>query len=139
MEYLFDSSAIFGLVKEHKIELLARGHTISLAQYELGNIIWKEVHLRRSLSENEAVGLLSSIYTILAVLDVEDSFADAEEILGIAAKLGITFYDAAYLHCAKRLALPLITLDERLVKKSEGIAQSMLMEEMPGYGNTQKT
>jgi predicted nucleic acid-binding protein len=40
-----------------------------------------------------------------------------QEILQTAAKLEITFYDAAYTHCANVKELTLITEDSQLLKK----------------------
>jgi predicted nucleic acid-binding protein len=42
--------------------------------------------------------------------------AQAKSILILAAQYRLTFYDAAYLELAQRLALPLATLDGELIK-----------------------
>jgi hypothetical protein len=39
MKYLFDSSAIFRVIKENKVEILVGNCTLDLARYEFGNIV----------------------------------------------------------------------------------------------------
>ena len=52
-----------------------------------------------------------------------DDDPDSELVMGLARRHRLTVYDAAYLELARRLALPLATLDRRLVAAAvdEGI------------------
>lgn len=117
MKYLFDSSAVFRAIKENKIEVLAGNHTIELARYELGNIIWKDHSLQATLSEQEAKMMTKAIKHTLTIMDVLEIAGIEEEILETAMQLKITFYDASYVYLAKVKGLKLITEDARLIKK----------------------
>ena len=46
---LFDSSAIINLCGERKIDPLLEGKTLSLAFYEVGNAVWRQVHVHKSI------------------------------------------------------------------------------------------
>ena len=117
MKYLFDSSAIFRAIKENKIDALTGNSTLELARYELGNIIWKDYALQSKISEQEARMMAKAIKHTLAIMDVLGIANSEEEILDIAMKLKITFYDASYAYFAKAKELRLITEDLRLIKK----------------------
>lgn len=85
---------------------------------ECANILWKYVRrqglslatARWALTRLQALGLRS-----IATVELVD------EALLIAATYAITAYDACYAALAGRLALPLVTADEALVRK---LAQS---------------
>jgi predicted nucleic acid-binding protein len=117
MKYLLDSSAIFRIIKENKIEFLVGNYTLELARYELGNIIWKDCALQAKVSEQEAKMMAKAIKHTLSIMDVIGIANSEEEILGTAIKLKITFYDASYAYFAKAKELKLITEDLRLIKK----------------------
>jgi predicted nucleic acid-binding protein len=118
MKYLFDSSAIFRAVKENKIEVLTENCTLELARYELGNIIWKDHALQAKISEQESKLMAKTIKHTLAIMNVIGIASNEEEILDIAIKLKITFYDASYAYFAKAKELRLITEDSRLIKRT---------------------
>jgi predicted nucleic acid-binding protein len=117
MKALFDSSAIFRVVKENKIEFLAGNYTLEQARYELGNIIWKDCVLHAKISEQEAKMIEKTINHILNLMDLIEIAGSEEEILDTAIKLKITFYDASYAYFAKAKDLKLITENARLIKK----------------------
>ena len=101
--------------------MLWESSTISLAYYEVGNAVWRECFVLRRIIPEEAVKLLSSIFAILRAMDVvmlkhEELGAD---ILNMAGRLNITYYDAAYLIEALRLNKTLVTDDEKLGKAAE--------------------
>lgn len=81
---------------------------------ECANILWKYVRrlghppaaARQDLANLRAMGWRS--------VSTRDLVADALEI---AVAYGVTAYDACYVALAKRLALPLVTADEALVRK----------------------
>ncbi|MGD6853284.1 MAG: type II toxin-antitoxin system VapC family toxin [Candidatus Bathyarchaeia archaeon] len=117
MKYLFDASAIFTTIKENKVEVLAGNHTLELARYELGNIIWKDHTLQAKISEQEAKNLTKTIKHTLNIMNIIEIAGSEEEILETAIKFKITFYDASYAYFAKTKELTLITQDIRLTKK----------------------
>ncbi|MCL4382069.1 type II toxin-antitoxin system VapC family toxin [Candidatus Marsarchaeota archaeon] len=129
MNYLFDSSAIFRLIRDNNIDLLVGGYTIKLAQYEIGNIFWKEARLHKHISEQEAKHLLSDAYTAISAIEVRE-IANAQQVLELALKLGTSFYDASYLYEAVQLKVPFITEDEKLKQKVEGSIKTMLVDEI---------
>jgi predicted nucleic acid-binding protein len=67
MKYLFDSSAIFKAIKENKVDLLIGNHTLELARYELGNILWKIFKLQAKATEQEIKSLTKIIKQAFAV------------------------------------------------------------------------
>ena len=80
---------------------------------ECANILWK--HVRRfGYSADDARQNLADL-TALSVIAVPivDLVAEA---LPIALDNGISAYDACYVALARRLQLPLVTADERLVR-----------------------
>lgn len=117
MKYLFDSSAIFKAIKENKIDLLIGNHTLELARYELGNILWKNYSLEAKATDQEIKALAKIIKQILNLMEITQISCTEEEILETATKLKITFYDATYTYHAKVKELPLITEDLQLQKK----------------------
>lgn len=116
MKYLFDSSALFKVIKENKIEVLAGNYTLELARYELGNIVWKDYALQAKVSIQESKMMIQAIKRTLSMMDILGIDGSEEEILEIAMKLKITFYDASYAYFAKKKELQLITEDTRLIK-----------------------
>ncbi|MGQ9538541.1 MAG: type II toxin-antitoxin system VapC family toxin [Candidatus Bathycorpusculaceae bacterium] len=117
MKYLFDSSALFKAIKENKIEALIGNYTLELARYELGNILWKNFALQAKATEQEIRILAKIIKQALNTMEILQISCSEQEILEIAAKLKITFYDASYAYCAKTKNLTFITEDSQLLKK----------------------
>jgi predicted nucleic acid-binding protein len=117
MKYLFDSSTIFKAIQENKIDLLVGNHTLELARYELGNIIWKHYYLQAKTTHKEIKTLTKIIKQTLNLMKITQITCTEEEILETATKLKITFYDASYVHHAKSTELSLITEDKQLRKK----------------------
>jgi predicted nucleic acid-binding protein len=117
MKHLFDSSAIFKAIKENKINLLIGNHTLELARYELGNILWKNFSLQAKIPDKEIKALAKIIKQTLNLMEITQITCNEEKILETAAQLKITFYDASYTYYAKAKELPLITEDSHLLKK----------------------
>lgn len=117
MKYLFDSSAIFKAIKENKIDFLIGNHTLELARYELGNILWKNYSLQAKATDQEIKKLAKIIKQTLNLMEITQINCTEEEILETATKLKITFYDASYTYHAKAKELALITEDLQLLKK----------------------
>lgn len=117
MKYLFDSSAIFKAIKENKIDFLIGNHTLELARYELGNILWKNYSLQAKATDQEIKKLAKIVKQTLNLMEITQINCTEEEILETATKLKITFYDASYTYHAKAKELALITEDLQLLKK----------------------
>ena len=124
--YVFDSSAIAILLKrtgEKAVKILKNQQTLDLARYELGNILWKESVLRKSISIEEAISKakhLAKLFKIMEIFKIETDM-DFAETMKIASKLKLTFYDAAYLYVARKNKLKLVTEDKELKEKAEKI------------------
>ena len=114
MKCLFDSSAIFRAIKENKIDFLIGNHTLELARYELGNILWKNI---AKIPDREIKTLAKIIKQTLNLMEITQIACNEEEILETAIQLKITFYDASYTYHAKAKELPLITEDLHLIEK----------------------
>jgi predicted nucleic acid-binding protein len=120
---LFDANAIYRLIREcpeKAIEMLMEGTTISLAYYELGNALWREAHLLKRISIEEAEKSLSLMYAILVRMQIVE--VDGEqgiEILQTAHKCNLTFYDSTYLAEAKKTSKIILTDDNKLAKAAE--------------------
>lgn len=128
---LFDASCILTLVREiggDATGILAKGSTLSLAYYEVGNAIWRECFLLKRITLDEASKVLESVFAILrtmAIAKLEDEGLGVE-ILDVAGKLGITYYDSAYLTMAQRLGKTLVTDDEKLARAAKKIGVTTL-------------
>ncbi|MBS7636269.1 type II toxin-antitoxin system VapC family toxin [Candidatus Bathyarchaeota archaeon] len=117
MKYLFDSSAVFKAIKENKIEILVGNYTLELARYELGNILWKNFAFQAKATDEEIKILAKIVKQILNTMEIIQISCNEEEILQVAAKLKITFYDASYAYYANTKGLTLITEDSQLLRK----------------------
>ena len=58
MRLIFDSSSIFRAIQTNRIRVLMERHTLDLARYELGNILWKEHALYKRLTTEENLKIL---------------------------------------------------------------------------------
>ncbi len=92
---------------------------------EVGNALLV-AQRRDRLTEKEVNRLLS----VIAELPVEIEAIALDErlqaVMGLARRLGLTSYDAAYLELAKRRAIPLATVDLRLREASARTAVEVL-------------
>jgi predicted nucleic acid-binding protein len=113
MNQLYDSSSIINLCAKRRLDKLLQGSTLSLAFYEVGNAVWKQVHLQRSLTREEGEKALSTLFDVLKRMNVV-SIEDSSAVLSIGVEEGLTYYDASYIHAAHANGLTLITDDERL-------------------------
>jgi len=115
-QYLFDSNAIYRLIREapeRALEKLNEGTTIYLAYYELGNALWRECHLLKRISVEEAEKSLDLMYMMLLHMQVA-TVKNGNEVLSTANEFNLTFYDSAYLVEAKQNNRILVTDDTKL-------------------------
>ena len=127
---LFDANAIFRLIREcpeKAMDKLMEGTTISLVYYELGNALWREVHLLERISIEEAEKSLSLMYAMLMRMQVVEVYVEEGiEILQTAHKCNLTFYDSAYLVVAKKNSKILVTDDNKLAKAADPLGVETL-------------
>ncbi len=113
MKHLFDSSSIINLCAKKRMDKLLEGEALSLAFYEVGNAVWKQIYLKKSLTREEGGKALATLVEVLKRMR-EFSVEDSRAVLNIAVDEGLTYYDASYIHAAIKNSLTLITDDERL-------------------------
>lgn len=126
---LFDSSAIINLCGEKKIDKLLDGWTLNLAFYELGNAVWKQVYVHKTITVNEANTLLDPLIEVFRKLRKPET-EDALETLKIAVKESLTYYDASYINAAMENGLTLVTDDEQLYRMSKKYVKTVTSDEL---------
>jgi predicted nucleic acid-binding protein len=118
---------------------LLRGKvTLDLAPYELGNVIWKQVLLEKRMTvetAEERVADLSKILKSMRVVGIGEE-GDMKEVMRLATRANITFYDASYLYAAMRDAMTLVTEDRDLgaVARREGVRTKTASQIAKGQG-----
>lgn len=125
---IFDASSIIRAVKEGKMGRVAGASTIPLARFEVGNAIWKDVHLLGLYSAEDAGRLLEVILGLIGLMEVVEP--DYGLALRVAVERGITFYDASYVAAALERRTRLVTEDEGLREKVEGLVDAVTLEEI---------
>jgi len=125
MKFLFDASSMVHVIKnceeEKALRLLNDSCVLDLTKYEVGNALWKEHVLHKTIGEKEFTEFLDLLRNILLrtkALSVEAH--DLPKIAEIAEKERITFYDASYVTAAKARNLTLVTEDTRLTRAAFG-------------------
>ena len=117
MKCIFDPSSIFTAIREKKVRSLSGNFSLEIARYELGNVVWKDHILLRTISKEEAKETIKTIKHTLALMEILQIAEDEDAIFETAAEMRLTFYDAAYVHAAEAKDLGLITEDQHLIKK----------------------
>jgi len=120
---LIDASSIYSLAKEGRFEVLLGQSTLSLAIYELGNAILKDVRVFKSISVEEGMRAVNFLRRILERMDIRTIDGHEDRILKLAEELQLSFYDAAYLQLAVELGAPLVTEDEVLKRVAGSLTE----------------
>ncbi|MEM0011026.1 MAG: type II toxin-antitoxin system VapC family toxin [Candidatus Geothermarchaeota archaeon] len=124
MRFLFDTSAILNSIRYHHediVDFIERNecYTLSLAQYEIGNALWKEAYLLKRISVNDALKTFNFVNALLNLMRIVDLSRYEVEVLLLSIQIGLTFYDTSYISIAKNLNCNLVTDDDELIKISE--------------------
>lgn len=127
---LFDASSIIAFTVNRKVDPLIGGYTIELAGYEIGNYLWKETHITQSLTPQQLPTLQGIFRKILDKMEVKTGWPPCREVVNLAVNLELTYYDAAYLHQAKKLHSTLVTEDQQLKKKAESMVETTSSQSM---------
>lgn len=117
MRYLFDASSVYTIVKAGKTQLLILSNTCELARYETGNILLTERHKRKTITETEQISLLNLISRSLNLMSILSVRGYEQEIVSLAGKYNLSFYDASYVYLAIKNNATLVTEDSKLVNK----------------------
>ena len=126
---LLDPSAIINLCGKKKIDKLLEGWTLNLAFYELGNAVWKQVHIHKTITTDEANTILSLLTEIFKKLKKPET-EEALETLKIATKESLTYYDASYIHAAMENGLTLVTDDKQLYTTSNKYIKTVTSDKL---------
>ena len=130
MKHLLDASHVLWAIKssateEDLLRLFGENCILDLTKYEIGNGLWKEHTLHKSMEEDEFHEFLSLFGRIIQrtqILSVEAE--ELPQVGDLAAKERITFYDASYIIVAKTRNLTLATRDARLSKVASKYAKT---------------
>lgn len=130
---LFDASALLNIIEEKgedSIEFLRDGYITDLTFYEVGNAMWKSVHIEL-ITANDAEVILKTFNQLSTTMNVVPyNRNELLKILNISLKESITFYDASYLHNALKNNLALVTDDKRLKKVANEYLEVLESEEV---------
>lgn len=129
MTFLFDSSSIINLCAKKKVDVLLEGGTLSLAIFEVGNAIWKQVYLRKSLTLEEGEKVLETLNEVIRKMK-KVSVDEASAILRISVQEKLTYYDASYIHVASKNGMTLVTDDEGLRSLAKKYVDTLASTEM---------
>lgn len=117
MRLLFDSSSVYKIASEARVEKLLNGYTCSLVRYELGNILITETRVRKTMSEFDQKRLLPAVMDSLKFVRFVALNGEEGKIVDVAMRYGLSFYDASYVYAAKKTSAILVTEDGKLAKK----------------------
>lgn len=129
MKYLFDSSAIFSALLAGGAQPI-NNYTLDLARYELGNIIWKEFNLHKRLNNMQKEGLIRLVPRIMKDMTILNVEGREDEVLDVASRFKLSFYDASYVYCARKTGFALVTQDVKLINKTKGYIQAYKLTEI---------
>lgn len=127
---MFDASAIYALINLNKVELIKNGRTLELAIYEFSNILWKKVSLDKEMSLKEGMLILRLFKKVLVIMEVSSILGNEEEILKLASKYKLSFYDASYLYLAIRNKEPLATEDRVLYEIAKKFVKTYTVSQL---------
>ena len=102
------------------VRCLQESAVLDLTYYEVGNGLWKESTLSKMVTPHESEVLAQTAKTILAKMEKIACEADGFwEILDLAKKERLTFYDSSYILFAREKGLKLVTEDKELYAKAK--------------------
>lgn len=114
---VYDASAILNLMEEGILPDFSESGTISLAIFEIGNAVWKHVHVTKKLSQLQGGKIILSASKMIEQLRVIN--IEVVDTLKLAVKEGLTYYDASYLEAAHSSKSELITDEKKLREKAK--------------------
>ncbi len=134
-KFLLDTSALYPLVLLLGERVLDHAHrlmVLELTWYELGNVLWKEARRGRVGDPQAAAEMFEEMLSAMETVEPPGSL---REVLELAVREGLTFYDASYLHTARTLGVALATEDGRLLRYPEAIRVEELVRRLEGGGD----
>ena len=130
MKFLFDASSMVQVIKSSEekkaLRLLSENCVLDLTKYEVGNALWKEHMLHRTMGADEFRESLDLLRIIIPRTKVLSADAHAlRDIAEIADRDLMTFYDASYVMISKAQDLTQVTEDARLAKAASKYAKTL--------------
>ncbi len=116
---LLDTSALINIMisKGSKaLKLLSGQSILDLTIYEVGNSVWRLVHLEKKIGLAQGCSLLDSFLLLMQRMHVLNIDGMEKSVKEFCLDQGLTFYDASYLITAKNKRLALVTDDKALTK-----------------------
>ncbi len=132
--YLLDASAVYPVILRMREKVMEYSHIFSVLDitfYEVGNVLWKE--FRRGRLENRKV-VVEMFEEFFSEVNVR-RMPDMSDILELAARENLTFYDASYLIAAKKYGIKLVTEDRDLLRFPECMSVEDLIRELKKAGD----
>lgn len=129
-KYVFDASSIIASIIRRRADLVMENYTIELAGYEIGNYLWKETYLTKSISDDELSVLEGIFLKVLERMNVVKGWPPHAETVRLAGELDLSYYDAAYIRRAKELGLALVTEDKRLREGARKVVKAISIEDV---------
>ena len=115
-------------IRDLFIEKRVRVSTISLARYELGNVLWKHPSKTAAIVREDFESLSDMAIPTLDILNPQV----LAQIFQAARNLGITFYDASYLVAAAVSKAILVTADGKLLGRLKERKNAVLLRDWKG-------
>ncbi len=128
--YLLDASALYPLLatlKSKAAEHIEDFAILDLTPYEVGNALWKEHKKGRVKNLEKLSRIFKEILDNMKTINTKEHW---NNILRLAARENLTFYDAAYLHTARAKGLTLVTQDKDLLKYSDTTSPNNLIKNL---------
>lgn len=117
------------MAEANQLQIMENSITLDLAKYELGNTVLKDLTILKRLDETKAHKLVAFLYQLLDTIK-QIKLSEGEEVLKIASDFKLSFYDAAYVYCAKASNLVFVTEDEKLKKKIKDYIKTTNVEKL---------
>lgn len=120
--FIFDTDALLYVIAAKNYRRLdANCHILDLTFYEYGNVVLNILAKRGSgISKDQAALLMQSFREVAKFMPIIRLESEAmQQILELAEKEKLTFYDASYLYCSQSFKYTLVTGDRKLLGAAE--------------------
>jgi len=111
------AALLFGESEAESVASRLEGSSLaapSLLRYEIGSVCLKKI----ARSPGKQSALLKAL-ALMETMDIREVGVPVESIVRLARRERLTFDDASYLWLARELGAELVTLDEKLRRRSE--------------------
>lgn len=115
-----------GKLKEEYVQGRLRPVEPTLAFYEVGNAIRRNPQL----TDQDAQKACSSLVPLLRDIEEAPDADGASAIVTLARSLALTYYDASYIHLARKHKIPLITADDEVVSKASTAVRVLHLKDL---------